>query len=219
MDVYRRLLDHFGPRGWWPAKSPFEVAVGAILVQSVAWQSASRAIANLEAAGYLDPHRLDAAGEDEIARLIVPSLYYRQKAKKLKAFTGVLVREYGGDMARMLAGPTDEVRRRLLAIHGIGAETSDAILLYAGDHPIFVVDAYTRRIFARMGVWDESITYEEMQRYFEERLPRDLELYNEYHALIDGVGNRYCAKRRPRCGECPLQEICRYGREERAPGG
>lgn len=204
------LLAHFGPRGWWPAKTPFEVAVGAILVQSVSWENASRAIANLEAAGYLNPHRLDAASEDEIASLIVSSLYYRQKAKKLKAFVRRLVEDAGGDIGRFLSGPTDEVRRKLLAIYGIGEETADSILLYAGGHPVFVVDAYTRRIFSRLGVWDETVTYQEMQSYFHARLPRDVQLFNEYHALIDAVGSRYCKKARPACELCPLASRCRF---------
>jgi len=219
MDVFETLLAHFGPRGWWPAKTPFEVAVGAILVQSVSWQNASRAIANLEVAGYLDPRRLDEAPEAEIASLIVSSLYYRQKAKKLKAFTRVLVRDFGGDIARMLSGPTHEVRKMLLSIYGIGSETADSILLYAGEHPIFVVDAYTRRIFARLGVWDETVTYEEMQSYFLAHLPHDVRLFKEYHALIDGVGSQYCMRTRPRCSSCPLSGQCLYARGERSMEG
>lgn len=187
--------------------------MGAILTQSVSWQNASRAIQNLAAKGYLDPHRLDRAAEEEIASLIVPSLYYRQKAKKLKAFTRLLVRDFGGDMGALLAGDTPVVRRRLLEIHGIGPETADAILLYAGDHPIFVVDAYTRRIFSRLGVWDERVSYDEMQAYFHAHLPKDVRLYNEYHALIDGVGNRYCKRTRPLCGQCPLLWTCPTGQE------
>ena len=143
--------------------------------------------------------------------MIRSSLYYRQKAKKLKAFTRLLVREFGGDIRRMLDGETAEVRRRLLGVYGIGPETADCILLYAGNHPIFVVDAYTRRIFARLGVWDESITYDGMQELFHAHLPRDVPLYNEYHALIDGVGNRYCKRSKPHCRECPLLSYCCFG--------
>lgn len=211
MELYRRMLDHFGPRGWWPARTPFEVAVGAILVQSVSWSNAEAAIESLREAGCLEPGKLYRMDEAELAELIRPSLYYRQKARKLKAFVRLLVERFGGDMARMLAGETASVRRMLLGIHGIGPETADCILLYAGDHPIFVVDAYTRRIFARLGVWEDDITYEAMQEYFQRRLPPDVPLYNEYHALIDGVGSRYCKRTKPRCGECPLLSYCRYG--------
>lgn len=213
MEIYQCLLDHFGPRGWWPAETPFEVAVGAILVQSVSWRNASVAIENLKARGYLDPHRLDLIHEDELGTLIRSSLYYRQKAKKLKAFTRILVRDFGGNIGEMLAGETADVRRMLLGIYGIGSETADCILLYAGNHPIFVVDAYTRRIFSRLGVWEETITYDGMQAYFHERLPKDVQLYNEYHALIDGVGNRYCKRTRPKCRECPLLSYCPFGQD------
>jgi len=219
MEVFELLLAHFGPRHWWPAKSPFEVAVGAILVQSVSWENTARAVRNLEDAGCLDPHRLDALSEEELARLIVPSLYFRQKAKKLKAFVRVLVEEHGGDLADMLSGATGDVRRKLLSIWGIGPETADSILLYAGGHPVFVVDAYTRRIFARLGVWDESVTYDEMQRYFHRHLPADVPLFNEYHALLVALGSRYCAKTQPRCGGCPLAAHCLYARSGRGEGG
>lgn len=211
MEIFRLMLDHFGPRGWWPARTPFEVAVGAILVQSVSWSNASAAIENLRAAGRLEPHALNRIDQEELANLIRPSLYYRQKAKKLKAFARALVERFDGDMGRMLAGDTADVRRMLLGIHGVGPETADCILLYAGEHPIFVVDAYTRRIFARLGVWDERITYDRMQEFFQRRLPRDVALYNEYHALIDGVGSRYCKRTKPLCRECPLLAYCPFG--------
>lgn len=213
LHLFDLMLAHFGSRGWWPAETRFEVAVGAILTQSVSWNNASLAVQYLAEAGYLDPRQLDAAPEDEIARLIVPSRYYRQKARKLKAFTRVLVRDFDGDIGAMLAGKTQDVRRRLLAIHGIGPETADCILLYAGEHPIFVVDAYTRRIFARLGVWDEGVGYDAMQAYFHAHLPPDVPLYNEYHALIDGVGNRYCRARRPLCHQCPLLPACPAGQQ------
>lgn len=213
MELYRRMLEHFGPRGWWPARTPFEVAVGAILVQGVSWSNAAAAIESLRERGCLEPGELYRVDEEELAERIRPSLYYRQKARKLKAFTRLLIERFQGDMGRMLSGETAAVRRLLLGIHGIGPETADCILLYAGDHPVFVVDAYTRRIFARLGVWDESITYDAMQAFFHRRLPPDVSLYNEYHALIDGIGSRYCKRSRPRCGECPLLPHCPYGQE------
>ena len=215
--VFDLLFDHFGPRGWWPADTPYEVAVGAILTQSVSWRNVERAIQALKEHGLLDPRALYRAPSDLVERLIVPARYYRQKARKLLAFTAELVERYGGDMAVMLAGPTADVRARLLGLWGIGEETADSILLYAGGHPVFVVDAYTRRIFHRLGVWPESIGYREMQSFFHSRLPADVRLFNEFHALIDGVGNRYCAARNPRCSDCPLVRMCEYGRGRIAP--
>lgn len=210
LDVYHRLYDHFGPRNWWPASGPFEVVVGAILTQAVAWRNVEMALANLKEDGMLDPFSLDRASLDEVAQRIVPTRYYRQKAARLKNLCRVLVAEYNGDVLAMLKGDTQEVRQRLLALKGIGPETADSILLYAGGHPIFVVDAYTRRIFHRLGFWKENISYARMQDIFHQALPRDIAQYNEYHALIDSLGNRYCKATNPRCTQCPLASICRY---------
>lgn len=213
-EVFDRLYAHFGPRRWWPAETPFEVVVGAILTQAVAWRNVERAIGNLKREGLLDPFRLDQTPEERLAELVRPALYYRQKAKRLKAVTSLLVREFGGSVERMLAGETAEVRRLLLSIPGIGPETADSILLYAGSHPIFVVDAYTRRLFHRMGVWGPAPTYEAMQALFHRELPADVQLFNEYHALIVAVGHHYCRASRPRCRQCPLAEICAHGRAQ-----
>ena len=210
--VFDRLYERFGPQGWWPADSPYEVIVGAVLTQSVSWRNVERAIANLKAEKLLDPHRLHAADEAHLAELVRPTRYYRQKAKKLKAITALLVEAYGGSVERMLAGPTADVRRLLLGIHGIGPETADSILLYAGGHPVFVVDAYTRRIFHRVGLWGPDPGYAAMQERFHRELPPDAALYNEYHALIVALGHRHCRARRPLCGECPLADTCAHGR-------
>ena len=210
LDVYRRMLAHFGPSRWWPAETPYEVAVGAILTQSVSWKNVEQAIGALKARGLCDPHAMYRADPGLIAELIRPTRYFRQKTKKLLAFTKELVEVYGGSMERMLDGPTDEVRRRLRAIHGVGDETADSILLYAGGHPVFVVDAYTRRIFQRIGLLPEDARYGEVQAFFEQRLPRDTGLFNEYHALIVRLGNRYCRAKEPECPACPLAPVCAY---------
>lgn len=204
MEVYTRLYNHFGPRHWWPAETPFEVVVGAILTQSVAWRNVEKAIVNLKEAGLLSVEGLHQAEVEEIASLIVPTRYYRAKAKKLKAFINFLVEKYGGSLERLFAVPLDKLRPELLGLNGIGPETADSILLYAGEYPIFVIDAYTHRIFQRLGVFEPKVSYAEMQRFFMYHLPTDVKLFNEYHALIDALGNRLCRARKPTCQECPL---------------
>jgi endonuclease III related protein len=211
LSVYQRLLGRYGPQQWWPAESPFEVVVGAILTQSTAWQNVARAIANLKAAAVLSPQALLALPEEELAALIRPSGYFRAKARKLRAFLAVLADEYEGDLDRLFALSTPVLRERLLAIYGIGPETADSIALYAGGHPLFVVDAYTRRVFERLGLADERVTYAELQRLFSENLPLDVCLYNEYHALIVRHG-KYVCRTQPRCGDCVLLAICPTGR-------
>lgn len=211
LEIYETLLAHFGPRGWWPASTPFEVVVGAILTQSVAWRNVEIAIENLRRAELLDPFAIERTSEEEIARQIVSTRYYRQKARKLKGFCSRLVLDWGGDLQAMLTGETSEVRRRLLALWGIGPETADSILLYAGEHPIFVVDAYTLRIFHRLGLFPPEIGYDAMQAFFHRHLPADVPMYNEYHALIVGTGNRYCKAKEPLCAECPLRGLCPTG--------
>ena len=204
MGMYDAMYGALGPRDWWPGRTKFEVCVGAILTQNTAWRNVKRAIANLRAAGSLNPaaiHRLDTGG---LARLIVPSGYYNVKAKRLKNFVGMLMEEYEGSLPRLLGLPVSELREKLLSVNGIGRETADSIILYAAGKPIFVVDAYTRRIGGRHGLFPPDSDYETMRAYFTERLPEDAALFNEYHALIVAVGNRYCG-REPDCGECPLR--------------
>lgn len=205
--VYELLFARYGPQHWWPAETPFEVVVGAILTQSTAWSNVARAIANLKAAGVLDVASLRALPEDELASLIRPSGYFRVKARKLRAFLDVLALDYGGELANLFALPTPVLRERLLAIYGIGPETADSIALYAGGHPAFVVDAYTRRIFHRLGLVDARASYADLQALFVANLPVDVQLYNEYHALIVNHG-KYICRTRPRCGECVLAGVC-----------
>lgn len=210
LDLYDRLYAAYGPQHWWPGDSAFEVVAGAILTQSAAWTNVERALGNLKAAGALSPEGIDELPEAELARLIRPSGYYNAKARKLKAFVGLLDREYGGDLARMLRSPPEELREALLRTHGIGPETADSILLYAAGQPVFVIDAYTRRIFSRLGFVPERDAYDGWQRLFVESLPLDVRLFNEYHALIVRHGKDACRKH-PACRECPLSSICPVG--------
>ena len=204
MRYYWAMSQALGPMLWWPAKTPFEVIVGAILTQSTAWANVERAIATLRAARLLTPSAMLAVRTSRLAALVRPSGYFRQKAKKLKAFLRFLQNEYRGSLSRMFHTPTEELRAKLLAVHGIGPETADSILLYAGNHPVFVVDAYTHRIFNRHGITSVKRDYENVRKLFESALPPDPRLFNEFHALVVNVGKNWCRKREPRCAECPL---------------
>lgn len=201
---YQVLDRQLGPQHWWPAETRFEVIVGAILTQSTAWSNVERAIANLRQARLLTPGALSRAPLRRVERLVRPSGYYRQKARKLKAFLRFLNAEFNGSLDRMFRRPTAELRERLLSVHGIGPETADSILLYAGNHPIFVIDAYTRRILARHGLGDAGIGYEQAQELFHGQLPRQADIFNQYHALLVETGKRWCRPREARCEECPL---------------
>jgi endonuclease-3 related protein len=192
---------------WWPAQTPFEVIVGAILTQSTAWGNVERAIANLRAARVLTPSAMLRISTPRLAMLVRPSGYFRQKAKKLKAFVRFLQAGYGGSLKRMFLTPTLELREKLLSVHGIGPETADSILLYAGNHPVFVVDAYTHRIFGRHGITAGRPDYEKVRALVEASIPRRTELFNEFHALIVNTGKNWCRKSAPRCEECPLRQL------------
>lgn len=192
---------------WWPAKTPFEVIVGAILTQNTAWTNVERALANLRRERLLSPLAIEKVSLRHLQELVRSSGYFRQKAKKLKAFVHFLRREYGGSLARMFRTPTDVLRERLLGVHGIGPETADSILLYAGRKDVFVVDAYTKRILTRHGWAGKKTRYEEMQALFEKNLPRDASVSNELHAQFVQVGKNWCRPRAPRCSECPLEKF------------
>ena len=202
MALYRALLDAFGPRHWWPGESPFEVMVGAVLTQNTAWTNVEKAIGALKEADLLEPERLDRAPAERVADLVRPSGYFNVKAKRLKSLVHWFVRRLGGCAETAEAIPTAELRRELLAVHGVGEETADSILLYALERPVFVVDAYTRRAFSRHGAFNARASYGEIQRFFQDRLPPDVALYNEYHALIVHLGKDYC-RPQPRCEDCP----------------
>lgn len=218
-DAYRRMRARFGHQHWWPAETPFEVCVGAILTQNTAWSNVERAIANLQAARVLKPGRLFALREAKLAALIRPAGYFNVKARRLRAFLRTLVQDFGGDLDRMFAGDTAAARERLLAVHGIGPETADSMLLYAGAHHRFVIDAYTRRIFQRHGWCHGDATYEDLQILCESALnqkphPARLDYWRDYHAQLVITGKDYCRARRPRCAQCPLKPLL----PQRAPG-
>ena len=221
--IFRRLYKHFGPLRWWPAETPFEIMVGAILTQNTAWTNVEKAIAGLKGAGLLEPEALLAADPDLVRRLIRPSGYYNQKTERILDFARFLLDKPGrGSIAALAREDTAALRRRLLALRGIGPETADSILLYALGHPVFVIDAYTRRIFSRLGLISPAAGYGEIQEYFTRRLPADRKLYNEFHAQIVYLGKDYC-RRRPRCEACPLSPLgsCRIeprGEAARARG-
>jgi len=207
IDIYRRLFDRFGPQHWWPAEEPFEVIVGAILTQSAAWGNVEKAIANLKAAGALPPGKLRRLSLSRLARLVHPCGYYNAKALKLKSFAFWLGNHYDDDLNRLFACDTEELRQQLLSVHGIGQETADSILLYAADKPVFVVDAYTRRIFSRIGLTPAKDSYAGYQAFFMDNLPADVKLFNEYHALLVRLGKEVC-RRRPICSQCCLGDMC-----------
>ncbi len=212
MEFYDTLFAALGPQHWWPADTPFEVIMGAILTQSTAWTNVQRAIANLRRARLMTPRALECLPLERLARLVRPSGYFRQKAKKLKAFLRFLRRNFGGSLRRMFRLPTAEVREKLLTVHGIGPETADSILLYAGNHSVFVVDAYTRRILLRHGLIGEKASYQEIRALFENHLPHDPKLYNEYHALLVAAGKNWCRPEAARCEQCPLGRFLEAGR-------
>jgi endonuclease-3 related protein len=209
-EIYERLYAAYGPQHWWPGDSAFEVIAGAILTQSTAWANVERALANLEAAGALSPEGIAALPERELAELIRPSGYFNAKARKLKAFVYLLCDRFEGDLERLLAHPAAELRALLMSTHGIGPETADSILLYAAGRPMFVIDAYTRQMFSRLGLMPETDTYGGWQGLFIRSLPADAPMFNEYHALIVQHGKEVC-RRRPVCPRCPLSDICPTG--------
>lgn len=204
MAYHRVLADKLGLQHWWPAETPFEVIVGAILTQNTSWKNVEAAITNLKREKLLSPLAIEKVSVPRLERLIRSSGYFRQKAKKLKAFVRFLRLEYGGALKRMFRTPTAELREKLLGVHGIGPETADSILLYAARKEVFVVDAYTKRILSRHGWTEEDVDYEEMRSLVENNLPRDVSLYNEFHAQFVQVGKNWCRPRDPRCSECPL---------------
>ena len=199
-----RLHASFGPQHWWPGRTRFEIIVGAILTQNTAWSNVEKAIGLLRRDGLLDPKRLHAAPLRRVETRIRPAGYFRVKARRLRSFTGFLVRAFGADLRRMFLVPTDRLRETLLDVHGVGPETADSILLYAGGRPVFVVDAYTRRLLERHGWVKPGASYDEIAALMRDALPRRAAWYNECHALIVALGKEYC-RTRPRCSRCPLR--------------
>jgi endonuclease III related protein len=205
--IYNALYRHFGPQRWWPGRTPFEVMVGAVLTQSTSWANVEKAIANLRKEKLLSPAALHRTPRARLARLIRPAGYYTVKARRLAAFTGFFLSEFGGSAKVMAAADGMLLRPRLLSVHGIGEETADSILLYALNKPFFVVDAYTKRIFSRHGLCEPGISYAGLQSVFAQALKPEPAFFNEFHALIVAVGKNYCRKQAPRCRYCPLQRF------------
>ena len=208
-NIYHQLIDHYGPQHWWPAQEPFEVMVGAILTQSAAWTNVEKAIANLKATEALSPEPLRRVTLSEIAMLIRPCGYYNAKAFKLKSLANWLGEYYKDDLDRLFANDTDHLRQQLLSIHGVGPETADSIILYAANKPVFVIDAYTRRIVGRIGLTPDSNSYAAYQSFFMNNLPTDVGLFNEYHALLVCLAKNVC-RSRPLCQQCCLDNMCRF---------
>ncbi|HUG52537.1 MAG TPA: endonuclease [Vicinamibacteria bacterium] len=206
-DVYRRLRRAHGPAGWWPAASPFEVCLGAVLVQNTAWSNVERALAGLRARGLLSYEGLAPLAAEDLAPLRRPSGCFNVKARRLRAFLDFLGREHGGRAEGMAGGDPWALRERLLAVPGIGRETADSIVLYAAGLPLFVIDAYTRRVFARLGLVRGDEPYDELQRVFMSALPADTALFNDYHAQVVVLAKDTC-RVRPRCAACPLAGTC-----------
>ena len=220
--VYQDLLGAYGPQHWWPAEEPFEVMVGAVLTQSTSWRNAELAIDRLKAAAAMTPEALRSLPLSRLASLVRPSGYYNAKARKLQALAVWLGEEYQDDIGRLASAETGSLRRQLLAVHGIGEETADSIILYAANQPVFVIDAYTRRILDRLGgslaLTPEGDSYHAYQLLFMSNLPQDAALFNEYHALLVRHGKDVCCKN-PRCRRCCLRgNHCRFSDGNREDG-
>jgi endonuclease-3 related protein len=206
LSIYNRLYKSFGPQGWWPADSAFEVAIGAILTQNTSWQNVERAIDNLKKKGLLTFEKMYRVNKGELARLIRPAGYFNIKAKRIKNFLSFLKRSYNGSLKKMSSGDPAYLRQELLSVNGIGPETADSILLYALGKPVFVVDAYTKRIFSRHKLAKEDVDYHALQSLFMMHLPPDEQLFNEYHALLVKLAKDYCRKSKKECLRCPIHE-------------
>ena len=205
MAVYRRLHAAHGPQHWWPGDTAFEIMVGAVLTQNTAWTNVEKAIANLKTANALSPEVIAAAPHRRLAAWLRPSGYFNIKAQRLRAFCQWLIRQ--GGAKRLARLPTERLRAELLQVHGVGPETADDILLYAFNRPVFVIDAYTRRLFQRLGLIQGDEGYESLRSLFEKSLATDTQLFNEYHALIVAHTKDVCRKR-PLCGTCKLGPFC-----------
>jgi endonuclease-3 related protein len=211
LEINNRLMSKYGPQHWWPGDSPFEVIIGAILTQSSAWTNVEKAINNLKSADALSPEAILNLSLEQLAQLIRPSGYYNAKAVKLKSLVGWLDTNYQNDLNTLSAVDTGTLRSLLLSVHGIGNETADSILLYALGKPVFVIDAYTKRIISRIGLISAESSYSEYQQFFIGKLPVDIKLFNEYHALLVRLGKEACRKI-PFCYRCCLRDMCRFAR-------
>ncbi|MGO9953715.1 MAG: endonuclease III domain-containing protein [Dissulfurispiraceae bacterium] len=202
-EIYDKLYGFYGPQRWWPGDTSLEVAVGAILTQNTNWNNVEKAISNLKEHKMLNAKVINHMPVDQLAFRIRSSGYYNVKANRLRAFIDFLIGRYGGSMARMKKGRTETLRRELLAVNGIGQETADSILLYSLCKPVFVIDAYTKRVLSRHGIMDVNASYEKYQEIFHRDLDEDVTVFNEYHALLVKVGKEHCSPQ-PVCEGCPL---------------
>lgn len=205
--VYRRMLEHFGPQHWWPGNTPFEIMVGAILTQNTNWQNVEKAIANLKMAGVLSLPAMAVLEKEKLAEYIRPAGYYNIKAGRLQNLFAMIAEQWDNDLEYLLQQPVAVLREQLLSVKGIGPETADSMVLYAAEQPVFVVDAYTHRILSRHGLIPEDADYFQIQEIFMDSLEEDTVLFNEYHALLVQVGKNFCKKSKPKCGECPLAGV------------
>jgi endonuclease III related protein len=208
--IYDLLYAYYGPQHWWPGEEPFEVIVGAILTQSAAWTNVEKGIVNLKKAQALSPGALRNLSHDGLAAYIHSCGYYNAKSVKLKAFAEWFGEHYSDSLERMFALPGGVLRAELLQVYGVGEETADSILLYAGKKPAFVIDAYTRRIIDRLGLKPAGLKYSHYQKLFMDHLPADVQMFNEYHALLVALGKNHCLKRKPVCEGCPLGKLCSF---------
>lgn len=197
---------HYGPLHWWPGESPFEVMVGAILTQNTAWTNVEKAIINLKKKNLLEPRKLYRLKSSVLANLIRPAGFFRVKTKRLRNFLKFLMEECEGDISKLKRQPLDQLRQKLLAVNGVGPETADSILLYALGKPIFVIDAYTKRIFSRHDLAKKDIDYHALQELLMTHLKPDTGFYNEYHAQLVNIAKDFC-RTKPRCEKCPLNGV------------
>ncbi len=207
LDIYQRLFNHYGTHNWWPAETPFEVVVGAILTQNTNWNNVEKAIVNLRQADALSIAAILNLKREALEQLIRPSGFFRQKADRLQLFCRYLQEHHQGSLERLFDQELNPVRDELLRLKGIGPETADSILLYAGQRPSFVVDAYTQRFFRRLGILSGEEKYGTIRDLFMSNLPENIQLYNEYHALIVIHCKDFCRKK-PLCQNCPCADIC-----------
>ncbi|MFH1665050.1 MAG: endonuclease III domain-containing protein [Candidatus Omnitrophota bacterium] len=207
VEMYTLLEAYFGDLGWWPAGSDFEVVVGAILTQNTAWTNVEKAICRLRSRGFLDPRKIERAAISRLSDLIRPAGYHRLKAFRLKEISRFIMSECGGDFGKMKRRSREALRVKLLSVNGVGPETADSILLYALGKPVFVVDAYSRRIFSRHGLGKEDDPYDAVSARVMRHFPRDRRALNQFHALLVETAKRFCKKRAPLCGECPLSGV------------
>ena len=215
IDIYNTLLSKYGPQGWWPGAGPLDVVIGAILTQNTAWSNVEKAITSLKIGNLWSLESIYCSTEEELASVVRSSGYFNQKARKLKAFAEHIYIRYEWDLAKFLNQELTCLRKELLSIYGIGPETADDILVYAAEKPSFIIDVYTKRILGRLGIIDfkPGARYEDYQKLIQDQLPQDVQLFNEFHALLDNHAKLIC-KKRPICSECVLIDGCNWAQQQ-----